>query len=350
MRKKSSIYSGEKCTQTAAWPGYLLQRSVGGAGRGRLLSRTGCTFCCLLLPQPTRCWSIFPRSSYLPGGFWENQTLLLPPLAASSTHSWHWLSILGRQGHPLWTVRIWTGRGLSVSPEEDADFGAKAEKDCALFSTWVGVLTPPLFQPMGSTSGYLGARRKVGAFSPRTCFLGLHLQQFQPQVLLISLSFESPGPVDFPGTASILCPGVANSSHLYYSWNASEILLFSGLAQAPGGSSAHSFGWSPAHTVGEAPPTPPGEEAPPIPRKASHPRLGRDPLSHLKWVICFSRRLTGSGTKTQSLWKETREALWCSDQRWGGASPRLPGSPPAPRTDAADRAQSGDIQVSCFTC
>ena len=44
-------------------------------------------------------------------------------------------------------MRIWTGRGLGLAPEEGADFGAKTEKDCAPFTTRAGVLTPLQVSP-----------------------------------------------------------------------------------------------------------------------------------------------------------------------------------------------------------
>lgn len=57
-------------------------------------------------------------------------------------------------------MRIWTGRELGLAPEEDADFGAKAEKGLRSIyymgwgaDTFAGISWAPLFQPMGGTSG-----------------------------------------------------------------------------------------------------------------------------------------------------------------------------------------------------
>lgn len=79
------------------------------------------------------------------------------------------------------------------------------------------------------------------------------------------------------------------------------------------------FLWlGPAHKVKPRPH--PWEEAPPTPRKASHPRLGSDPLSHLKSVICC-QAADSLRPKTKAGGRRQGEASRCSDRRWGGASP-----------------------------
>lgn len=70
--------------------------------------------------------------------------------------------------------------------------------------------------PMGGTSRRPGSleKERVGSFLPPPAVLGLHLPQFQPQVLLISPSFESPGSLGSP-LYYFRCPRGAKSSHRF---------------------------------------------------------------------------------------------------------------------------------------
>lgn len=80
-------------------------------------------------------------------------------------------------------------------------------------TTWAwepGICAPisgaPLFLGVGrweSPSGHLGAGGRLGNFLLPFAVLGLHLQQFRPQGLLISPPFKFPGTLGSPGTISL---------------------------------------------------------------------------------------------------------------------------------------------------
>ena len=105
--------------------------------------------------------------------------------------------------------------------------------------------------PMGGTFRRPGSleKERVGSFLPRLAVLGLHLQQFQPQVLLISPSFESPGSLGSLCIISVVL-GVLRAPTAFSPEMLHEFHRSVDLPTPPGGGPAHTLGGGHAHTPG----------------------------------------------------------------------------------------------------